>query len=1759
MCEITRCDFVKFMQVCLTGCVLLASGLTAEETQYFWQKPNAKVLLHGDLEWAPEPFDFVTGDSIRYIDFENGSDDNDGLSKTTPWKHHPWDENAVGTAKSGDGIHSYVFKRGVYYRGRLESTMSGEEGNPIRLTSDPSWGEGSAYLVGSMRLTNGWQQCTTAMTSGIPEPEKVWYIDLYDLDGIDVGTPIDDREGISDSKLVQGVVPQNMWLIDGETVTRIPVCRHPNWSEETSHPDDPHTQWFEWEIRKDGINIDTKNLGGFAEDFFDGGIAHTENYVPPFGNMGTETSHRIEEYNQERKGLVFQATYLKRGNRYFLENIPGFLDEPGEFYCAQEFSSRTKRLRNTAGQPFLLSPKNIKPGRLFVRLPNDENPNDAIVEIAVRSGILKILDNDNIVVSGLQFSFDNNGTLKEAYSYPSHLRAPAAIRIIGDSSNITIANCKFYHVEAGIIGFPHSTESIENRNSTDPAFMNNILVSDCDIRHADRRGIQFVEQATAKPYDDVEISAGQIGKINILRNNLFDLTSRAEDTKYSDIPAIDVINVERCEIAGNIIDKCKGAGINIRGGSAKKNNTGKNIKMARNFVHHNKVTNTARGLNDYGGIEGWGAGPLYMYNNISGNAVGFKNFMFVNEGSKGRDSFWCTQSPAYYLDGGNKSYLFNNIGWGKKGTMNDKYRNQTGYYAVVGMMNHFFNNTLYNFINNYTGSMGQRASNLGNVNISNGKKFISLNAKGDLGTLGGGTDEGEATSELYTYNFGSSVFHGNPEDGFGNVGREYTKWKKDNNIKNGIEITEEVENVAMYMIETKMNVHSPGIYAKEMPLNDPANHDFRLHSDSDAKEMGVTFFVPWSLSATVGEWNFYRNGFDHTKITGENFFFTQKHLDRSMYNELPLNDLSVPSATEDSYIEGELDSWTKGALVFENNLYATYSHEDMTQSYMTTEDGDGEATYLHSGEDRRTVHIEKQNLLIEIYLKTTGNGVLVSKANANTGYVLELVSGKPSMTIMSDGTECARISSVSINDDQWHHVIAEVDRNQSDGITIYVDGEIANGALSGSMLPIEASLGNTNDFFVGKGSFGNHFTGAIDFLRVCQDTIEASDTTIDELYTWQFNGPHLHDFTGRRPQEGKRDAGALEWGIGLKAVVSTNIVFLPEGSTANFNLRLSVQPENDCTVTVQKMSGDSDISIQNGSSLIFTTNTWNEWQTVTLAASNDVDVVTDTATLQCFISGANPIRVSVETIENDFGVVLSTNALTIAENNKNTFLLKLSMPPAIPVTVNITNTEGDDSISVKTGSSLTFDSSNWSIAQLVTLSAADDPDIVNGTATILCSGSDLIPNSLIVTEEDDDTVAPLTFPKFLEIPEGSNATFAVKLSAIPLNSFTVLVSKVSGDANLSITPNIELTFEPDNWDTNQYVSITASEDPDKKNGDAIFRCSTAFSDITNEYVNIVAIETDKDSEAATFQDGVDGYTGTVDTYLRSGSQSDTNYGTDSSGSLTSRRPLLISWNLDSLSSTNGVDSVTIQLSVEKGSNDARFPLEVYAIKKPWQETNATWNTTDGTTIWQEGGAVGAEDRGILVGTADVPKAVNKTIYSLMINLNTDGLAYVQNAIANPAENYGFHFWKEKGISGTRKCYFREKSDVELRPKLTVYMSEKENFDSDGDGLPDEWEQKHFKNLLVDAESFSSNGINTIRQAYIAGINPTNADSFLTLDSITPLTWNTVSGRVYNIYWTSNLLNGFQLLETNLTDGVFTDATYNAEDKGFYKIEVQLAP
>lgn len=102
----------------------------------------------------------------------------------------------------------------------------------------------------------------------------------------------------------------------------------------------------------------------------------------------------------------------------------------------------------------------------------------------------------------------------------------------------------------------------------------------------------------------------------------------------------------------------------------------------------------------------------------------------------------------------------------------------------------------------------------------------------------------------------------------------------------------------------------------------------------------------------------------------------------------------------------------------------------------------------------------------------------------------------------------------------------------------------------------------------------------------------------------------------------------------------------------------------------------------------------------------------------------------------DVELVLSSASVTVPEGNTATFSIKLSAQIDQAIAVSVVHQSGDSDISVQSGATLEFTSSNWSIYQTVTLAAAEDADNVNGTASILVSADGMTPKTVTATEEE---------------------------------------------------------------------------------------------------------------------------------------------------------------------------------------------------------------------------------------------------------------------------------------------------------------------------------------------------------------------------------------------------------------------------------------
>lgn len=1046
---------------CLLAMICDCVPIAAAEP-FAWQRSYAEVLETGDIRWRPEEFRFIPGTSVRYIDFEHGDDANEGTSPQRPWKHHPWDKNASNNAARPGDADTYVFKGGVIYRGLLSANQNGREGAPIRLTRDPQWGQGPAVLAGSERVS-GWTR--GADHPKIPEPQSVW------------------RAAID-------FAPRSVWIVerDGRS-RRIPLARHPNW---TSQAEDHKQQWFRWTNDphpfrpRNGFSAnDSKNLKGREKDFVLGALIYSE-----FGwVMGTPYPTKVRDFDPQDGSVRFDgwtgggnASIIFRGMRYYLEDKPQYLDDPqGEFWFDKK----------AAG------------GVLYLRLPEGTDPNTLAIEAGRHSDLIVADHAAHWEITGLTFRWTSPtwnldlpawDTRTKPFGYRPETH-PGCIRVWGRGEHLRIANCVFedvvmpIHMQAVGAGSPICDIAVE-----DNVFRNTDVGA---VHLRDGAGWGFAEPV------------GVLDDVRIYRNRAENIGFRA--FRYQRGCAFDLSHPRRAHIAGNVIERCGAQAINVVSGKSAYRG---DVPLVRVLIHQNKAWKTMRNANDFGGIESWQHGPVYIFNNLSFDARGQWESQRTFHG----------RSPgfghAYYLDGGFKHYVFNNIAWGLSNDPTSPLVNCSAFQEIISYQNMFFNNTAYNF---YTGSRRQaphagRNKYLGNVWQSISERVFRHADPAKTAADGNAADAGPPKEQ---YDFGSNAYANNFFHDIAQMGvfEPSGRW---------------LDRLAQFRDALRQRgtmVWQTGEQAEASILRNPAQGDFRLHPNAPAVDRGAVVFVPWALSGVVAEWNFYPAGDDPKKIIDEHWYAKDYMTDRDHYHLRPTYPLKAVHVAEDDYFVGPLENFVRGSLRFSaaKKTYATASNADLTKPYrvkLATRARHGQdpnyQEFTIAGDDLRTPQIFSSNLLIEIYFKASADGLLISKRD-KAGYGVRIVGGQAEFSIAGEGQQASLRSRAGVADDRWHHLIVEADR-QKKSLSLYLDGKL--DSRSDGLGPV--SLANEADLFVGGTPSGEYLEGTIDFLRIARGTLADAQTTIEELYAWQFDGPASRDYRGIKPLGRGRDAGAIE-------------------------------------------------------------------------------------------------------------------------------------------------------------------------------------------------------------------------------------------------------------------------------------------------------------------------------------------------------------------------------------------------------------------------------------------------------------------------------------------------------------------------------------------------------------------------------------------------------------------------------------------------------
>ena len=179
-------------------------------------------------------------------------------------------------------------------------------------------------------------------------------------------------------------------------------------------------------------------------------------------------------------------------------------------------------------------------------------------------------------------------------------------------------------------------------------------------------------------------------------------------------------------------------------------------------------------------------------------------------------------------------------------------------------------------------------------------------------------------------------------------------------------------------------------------------------------------------------------------------------------------------------------------------------------------------------------------------------------------------------------------------------------------------------------------------------------------------------------------------------------------------------------------------------------------------------------------------------------------------------VTVTPTALTVEEGGSGRYTVALDTQPSGEVTVTLGGASGDVTASP---ASLTFTRSNYSTAQTVTVTAAEDEDAVTDAAVTLThrasgGGYDAVSiGEVTVTITEDDEAAVTLSRLSLALDEGNSGRYTVVLESQPVGGEVTVTPGSADSSALTVLPSA-LRFTVANWNTAQTVTVTAARDDD---------------------------------------------------------------------------------------------------------------------------------------------------------------------------------------------------------------------------------------------------------------------------------------------------------------------------------------------------------
>ena len=301
------------------------------------------------------------------------------------------------------------------------------------------------------------------------------------------------------------------------------------------------------------------------------------------------------------------------------------------------------------------------------------------------------------------------------------------------------------------------------------------------------------------------------------------------------------------------------------------------------------------------------------------------------------------------------------------------------------------------------------------------------------------------------------------------------------------------------------------------------------------------------------------------------------------------------------------------------------------------------------------------------------------------------------------------------------------------------------------------------------------------------------------------------------------------------------------GGETFFDVKLNTEPSSDVTITfssTDETEGVITLPVSVSEEITFTPNDWDINRTITVTGIDDaIDdgdipysiIIPKAESNDSDYSNINPPDISLTNIDNDTaGIKVELNS----QNGKNyletseaglqaSFTVVLLSEPICKVDIGLFVEDGYDDEGALDPNEVSFDSSNWWIPRIITVTGIDDDitdgdvkyQILTGEAVVSNANSKyhlMDPNDVSVLNIDNEIPGvSITLVSGYEgkTTEYGDATFFdVVLNTKPSSDVTITFS--SDDNTEGITIPAEITFTQDNWNQPQRIKVIGVDDDD---------------------------------------------------------------------------------------------------------------------------------------------------------------------------------------------------------------------------------------------------------------------------------------------------------------------------------------------------------